>query len=123
MPLVTIWRDPQIVDDETAVAIRDILLQAVARTLQVPEKNIEVRVRDTGRLDINTVPIGIEIDTGPGKDRHRINERRKLVSQIADHLFKTNILEHEWMGPDKSYVWIRIFESSFVPIGHPENAR
>ena len=123
MPLATIWRDPNLVDDKKAVAIRDVVQFAVQETLGVSLDEVEVRVRDIGRLDVNYMPIGIELDTGIGKKRNRVKRKKKLATEIAERIFRAEVLEPEWVGPDKSYVWIRICESSFVPIGHPDHAR
>lgn len=123
MPLATIWRDPKLVNDKKAVAIRDVVLWAVRETLDVNLDEVEVRIRDIGPLDINYMPIGIELDTGTGKNRSRVKRKKELAAEIADRISRSETLKSEWIGPDKSYVWIRICESSFVPIGHPESAR
>lgn len=123
MPLATIWRDPKLVDDKKAVAIRDVVQWAVRETLDVNLDEVEVRIRDIGSLDINYMPIGVELDTGTGKNRNRVKRKKELATEIADRISRSGALESEWIGPDKSYVWIRICESSFVPIGHAEHAR
>lgn len=123
MPLATIWRDPKLVDDKKAISIRDVVQFAVQETLQVELGEVEVRIRDIGRLDINYMPIGIELDTGTGKNRNRVKRKKELATEIADRISRSEVLNPEWVGPDKSYVWIRICESSFVPIGHPDHAR
>lgn len=123
MPLATIWRDPKLVDDKKAVAIRDVVQFAVQEALGVNLDEVEVRIRDIGRLDINYMPIGIELDTGTGKNRNRVKRKKELATEIAGRIARAEVLEPKWIGPDKSYVWIRICESSFVPIGHPDHAR
>lgn len=123
MPLATIWRDPHLVNDKKAVSIRDAVQWAVREALDVSLDKIEVRVRDIGPLDLNYMPIGIEIDTGTGKNRSRVKRKNELATDIAARIFRSEVMDPEWIGPDQSYVWIRICESSFVPIGHPESAR
>lgn len=123
MPLVTIWRDKSVVSDDRAVTLRDLLVEAVTATLKVKPPEVEVRVRDIGPLDINYMPIGIELDTGGGKDKWRVDARVDLAKSIAQHIADSQVLLGDWVGPDKSYVWIRICESSFVPIGHSNHAR
>lgn len=123
MPLATIWRDPKLVTDKKAISIRDVVQFAVQETLKVNLDEVEVRVRDIGPLDINYMPIGIEIDTGTGKGRWRVKQRQALAIEIAARVYRTEVFDPEWIGPDKSYVWIRICESSFVPIGHSKSAR
>jgi hypothetical protein len=123
MPLATVWRDPRIVSDKQAVSIRDVVQLAVQTALDVELDEVEVRVRDIGPLDINYMPIGIEVDTGAGKGGKRVKARKALAIDIAGRVFRSGALPKEWVGPDKSYVWLRICESAFVPIGHPEHAR
>jgi hypothetical protein len=123
VPLVTIQRDPRQVDDETAKAIRDIVHTIVVETLKVEPGEVEVRVRDIGHLDINYAPVGIEIDTGTGKDRWRVKQREALAKEVAAWIHRSRLLAGIWPGAEASYVWIRICESSFVPIGTPEKAR
>lgn len=123
MPLVKIWRDPKLVDDARAIKIRDKLQGIVAGYLKVGPQEVEVRVHDIGHLDINYAPIGIEVDTGPGKERWRVAERAVLVKKIAQRLAQVKVIPADWLGPDKSYIWIRICESAFVPIGFPDHAR
>lgn len=123
MPLGTIWRDPKLVTDKKAISIRDVVQIAVQETLKVNLDEVEVRVRDIGPLNVNYMPIGIEIDTGTGKGRWRVKQREALAVEIASRIYRTEVFDPEWIGPDKSYVWIRICESSFVPIGHSDHAR
>lgn len=123
MPLATIWRDAHSVTDKQVIAIRDIVQFAVQTALGVELDEVEVRVRDVGPLDINYKPIGIEVDTGTGKGGQRVARRKELACEIARRVLGANVLEPDWIGPEGSYVWMRICESSFVPIGHPEHAR
>lgn len=123
MPLVTIWRDSKVVNDKKAIAIRDVVQLAVQTALQVDLDHVEVRVRDIGPLDINYKTIGIEIDTGTGKRRWRVRKKKDLVCEIARRIHGAEVLKADWIGPDKSYAWIRICEGTFVPIGHPDQAR
>ncbi|MFM2374113.1 MAG: hypothetical protein RLZZ234_108 [Candidatus Parcubacteria bacterium] len=123
MPLATIWRHPTLISDEEAISIRDVVELVTRVILNVGPGEVEVRVRDIGPLDINYMPISIEVDTGTGKDRWRIDKKEDICAGIAEQIFNANVLKPEWVGPDKSYVWIRICESSFVPIGHIEHSR
>ena len=123
MPLATIWRDTRLVTDAHAIMIRDVVHLAVQAVLKVKLDEVEVRARDIGLLDINYMPIGIEIDTGTGKGRWRVNQKQQLATRIAEMIHLAEVLEAEWVGPDRSYIWIRICESSFVPIGHADHAR
>ncbi len=123
MPLATIWRDASLVTDQKAVLIRDVVQLAVQTTFKVELDEVEVRVRDIGPLDINYMPIGIEIDTGAGKGGWLLEQRELLAMEIARRIHGANVLEREWIGPDKSYVWIRICESLFVPICNTAHER
>ena len=123
MPLITIWRDHRVVEDQKAVELRDLLREAVAEALKVKVVDVEARVLDVGPFDINYAPVGIEIDTGGGKKRWRVNHRTELVKFVAQRVAEAEILPREWLGPGKSYVWLRVVESAFVPIGFPHLAR
>jgi hypothetical protein len=123
MALATIWRDPKQVTDKQAVMLRDVLQFAIQTTLGVELDHVEVRVKEIGPLDINYKAIGIEIDTGTGKRRCRVRKKKEIVLEIADRVARSGVLKAEWVGPDKSYAWIRICESAFVPIGYPDQAR
>lgn len=123
MPLATIWRDPNLVSDKKALSIRDVVQFAVQEALKVNFGEVEVRIRDISSLDTNYMPIGIEVDTGSGKRRWRVKMRQELATEIAQRIFRSQVMEAGWIGADKSYVWLRICESAFVPIGHPESAR
>ena len=123
MPLGTILRDPKVVSDKQAIAIRDVLQFAIQTELKVELDEVTVRVRQFGPLDINYQPVEIEIDTGTGKGRWRVKAKEKLALAIADRVFQSGVMLPEWTGPGKSSTWLRICESAFVPIGHPDHAR
>jgi len=122
MPLATIWRSSEISNDQT-IKIRDELLGIIASFLQVHRDHVEVRVRDNGPLDINNAVIGIEVDTGSGRDNFRITDKKDIVKRISAELIKTGVIPQEWLSDKKSYVWLRICESAFIPIGFPEEVR
>ncbi len=121
MPQATIWRDASLVNNKKAVLIRDVVQLAVQTALKVELDEVEVRVRNIGPLDINYMPI--EIDTGTGRNGWRVGQRELLATEIARRIHGADVLEPEWIGPDRSYVRIRICESSFVPIGHANHVR
>lgn len=123
MPLGTLWRDPKVVSSKQAIAIRNVLQFAIQTELKVELDEVTIRVREFGPLDINYQPVEIEIDTGTGKGRWRVKAKKKLAAAIADRIFRSGVMLPEWIGPDKSSVWLRICESAFVPIGFPDHAR
>lgn len=123
MPLATIWRKPDLVKDEVAIEVRDVLVGAIASTLSVKECEVEVRVRDIGPLDLHVAPLGIEIDTGPGKKRIRIQRKDQIAKAIAARVLAHLPDLYEEVLMPGSYVWLRISESKFVPIASPEHAR
>lgn len=123
MPLATIWRDPKLVSDKKAVTIRNHLHKAMVEVLRVKPEEVELRVRDIGRLDKNYMPVGIEIDTGTGKDQWRVNARVDIATRIAAAINRSRAIPATWQGPNGPYVWLRVCESAFVPIGHPEALR
>ncbi|MES2216353.1 MAG: hypothetical protein V4481_03585 [Patescibacteria group bacterium] len=123
MPLVIIQRDPEYVNDFLVLRLRSILHVVVSAVLSVKPDEVEIWVREPGPLDLNYPPVGIMIDTGTGSKNWRVEQKLKLAIQIAEALAKKEVLPVEWLGPKKSYVWMRICESAFVPIGYPESAR
>jgi hypothetical protein len=130
MPLVTIqqdcrsahrpFRDENI---EELIRFRDTVHHSVAQHLKVELGEVEIRVRDTGLLDVNCAPIGVEIDTGSGKDSWRKEARVALAQAIAKDIHDSRIIPKKYLRSDGCYVWIRIVESAFVPIGFPRLAR
>lgn len=123
MPLGTLWRDSKLVSDRQAIAIRDVLQFAIQTELKVEPDEVTVRVHDFGPFDINYQPVEIEIDTGTGENRWRVKSKEQLATAIADRVFQSGVMLPEWIGPGKSSTWLRICESAFVPIGHPDHAR
>ncbi len=123
MALVTIWRDTKLFPDYRVIALRTVLLGAVSEALRIEPANVEVRVRSFGYLDINYAPVGIEIDTGTGKNDWRVHIQKELAQQIAERIHVADVLPAQLLGPNKSYAWLRICESAFVPIGHPDHSR
>ena len=127
MPLAKITRNKKLVSDELAVRFRSSVLLSVAQVLNVPSSAVEVRVLDYGPLDINHPPIGLEIETGSGKERERMDKRFEIVKQIAEYLIGDKIVPQEWLvggnDPANPYTWLKVFETAFVPIGYPDHTR
>jgi hypothetical protein len=123
MPLVTINRDRKAFNDVQSRKLRDALCEIVAGILCVDPRTVEVRVRNIGPMDINFAPVGIEIDTGMGAKSWRMHNRKKIALGIANHVAKEKLIPERLLGPSKSYAWLRVVGSAFVPIGHPDHAR
>lgn len=123
MPLVTIWRDTRVVTDKNVLAIRNVVQFAVQEVLGVDLNQVEVRILDIGPFDVNYKSIGIEIDTGTGKGRRRVKEKERIANEIAERIFRAEVLDPEWLGPEESYIWLKMCESAFVPIGNPDQTR
>ncbi|MCR4328231.1 MAG: hypothetical protein NUV53_01805 [Patescibacteria group bacterium] len=123
MPLATIWRDRKLVNDKTAVQLRNLVNVAVATACKMKSGDVEVRIRNIGTLDMNAPPFSVEIDTGSGKRNWRIKARDAIAKHVAKEIAESGILPKEWLGPHGPYVWARVFYSRFVPIGHPELAK
>ncbi|MHB1086164.1 MAG: hypothetical protein ACYCZ0_00260 [Minisyncoccota bacterium] len=105
------------------IAIRDAMPGIVASTLRVQPEDVEVLVRDFGEMDINIAPLGIDILTGSGKhDDWRLKRRQELSVEIECMLFKTGLIKRTWVK-HRSYVWLMVVGSSFVPFGSPELRR
>lgn len=123
MAIVYIWRNTQ-VSDEQVIKIRDALYDIVTKHLDMAEGEVALRICDVGPLDKNCSIVGIEIETGPGKDNWRAVAKTKLATDIADDIVKAGVIPDEWLGLWKSDVWLRIFgASSFVPLGEPDQKR
>lgn len=119
MPVVTIRRDLKDIDDKMAVRLRDMVHKVVAHYLRVAPKKVEVRVCSIGHLDINYPPVTVEIDAGRGDHEWRVADdaRRAMVRNIAVALADAGFPK-EWAGSHQPYVWVRIFHSALIPIGH-----
>ncbi len=124
MPLVNIWRDSKRVDDETIVKVRDAVHPIIAQHLRVAKEEVALRIFDVGPFDLNYSIIGIEIDTGPGKEEWRYNQRVDLAVTMERDIFAAKIIPEKWLGPGNSDVWLRILGGgAFVPIGRPDLVR
>ncbi len=124
MPLVTIWRKPEMLNGEAAINLRDSVLGIVATHLKVQSFHVEIHIRNVGELDMNCAPVGIIVETGPGKN----NWRKEQCDRIGDEMASTlrMILQASCRGSVTipSYIWLRAGGASrFVPIEWPENAR
>ena len=123
MPLVTIWRDPSLVDDVMATRIRDSVHKSVASRLHMKLDDVLLRVKQVGPLDKNYSTISIEVDTGPGKDGCRQEGRAELAKSISADIVADDVIPSEWLAPLKSDLWLRILGgSAFLPIGRPDLA-
>jgi hypothetical protein len=124
MAIVYIWRKAELVRDELVIKIRDVVYTIVTKHLKMDEGEVALRIRDIGPLDRNCSIIGIEIETGPGKENWRSLAKDEIGISIADDIVKSGVIPEEWLGLWKSDVWLRIFgASTFVPLGHPEEKR
>lgn len=121
MVCATITRDPVQVDDELTVQIRDGLHEAIVKEFRVKPKQVEMRVREVGPLDINSGPLAIDIDSGPGVDSWRIEECPKLILRITSFLIANGIVPKEFWPEGKSNIWIRIYaKGASMPIGRAD---
>ena len=122
MVCATITRDPILVNTQTARAIRDALHRSIVKTLDVKGEDVEIRVRKIGPLDINSSALGIEIDSGSGKDGWRIEKCPDILTQINQHLVAENVVPKDLCAKGKSNVWLRIFaKGASMPIGCPDD--
>jgi hypothetical protein len=118
MVCVHITRDPKVIGDALVVKIRDSFHRAVVKVIKVNEEDVELRVRDCGRFDVNTAALAVDIDCGPGKDNWRIEVCRTLLEEISESVMADKVVE---IGPDGSNVWLRVFvKGASMPLGHPD---
>jgi hypothetical protein len=121
MVCATITRDLKAVDDEMAKALRDALHEAITDVFEVKADDVEMRVRETGALDLNSPPLAIDIDSGPGKGSWRIEECRDILLQLNQRLVAARVVPDYMQQKSVSNVWLRIFvKGASMPIGCPE---
>ncbi len=122
MVCVTITRDPTQVDIFLAVKIRDGLHKAVVEAIRVKAEDVELRVREVSRLDINSGPLSIEIDCGPGKESWRVNDCRSILLEINRLLILSDTIPKEFREKGRSNMWLRIYaKGASMPIGCPSD--
>ena len=120
MPIVTVRISPNIVNDESARAIRDTVEEIVESVLRVRLQQIETRVVHYGSLDKNHPAVSVEIDVGNGLDDRNLKEYDDLSRYLADRIFQCDnlgALRVNWVGNPACYVLLRVNEhSSMVQI-------
>ena len=126
MVCATITRDPNQVSDHTALCIRDGLHSAIIDVFGVEAPDVEIRIREIGPLDLNSPPLAIDIDSGPGKELWRIEACHDLLLKLSEKLLKyVEVLKYAeipelYLQKGKSNIWLRIFaRGASMPIGCP----
>lgn len=121
MVCVTITRNARRVNGDTVSRIRDALHEAVVEVMRVKPEDVELRIRETSRLDINSGVLTIEIDTGPGKDGWRLAEGREIILKINEFLIKRDVVPKDLQRKGKSNMWLRVYaKGASLPIGCPD---
>jgi len=93
MPLVIMSRNPKVINDELAHEIAQQLPAIIANALDISEhdkdgtltaNDIEVYVRDSNKLDVNTKPLEITIWAGyyPARQENLDQRRAKIVEAV-----------------------------------------
>lgn len=122
MVCVTITRNPVLVNNKTAVAIRDALHRVVVKVMKVKSEDVELRIRKIGPFDINSGVLAIEIDCGAGKDEWRIEKCPDLLLGINEALVAEDVVPKDLLHKGKSNVWLRIFaKGASMPLGCPDD--
>lgn len=122
MVCITITRDPSQVDIFLAVKIRDGLHKAVVEAIRVKAEDVELRVREVSRLDVNSGPLSIEIDCGPGKESWRVNDCQNILLEINKLLILSDTIPKEFRKKGRSNMWLRIYvKGASMPIGCPND--
>lgn len=122
MVCITITRDPNQVDDELATRIRDGLHEAVVEAIKVKAKDVELRIRDIGPLDINSGPLTIDIDSGAGKDSWRVSNCQNILLEINKLLILADTIPKKFREKGRSNMWLRIYaKGASMPIGCPND--
>ncbi len=119
MPLVEVTRNPKFLDDEQARDFGPRLQRIVALRLTcgdpggvLDEKEIEVRFRDPGPLDVNVSDLQVEIFANHFPSREaNIDER---TAQIAKDLHNHTNLPHVlFRKGNENFVWVFLGRASF----------
>ena len=119
MVCVTITRKAGVVDDASVIKVRDALHLAIMEVMGVKFQDVELRVRDQNRLDVNSGWLAVEIDTGPGKNERRIAQCRDILLKLNEAI-KSSILP-QLRGKGISNLWLRIYaKGASMPIGCPK---
>ncbi len=122
MVCATITRDHHQVDDQLATRIRDALHKAIVETMKVKAEDVELRIREVGPLDINSGPLTIDIDSGPGKDLWRIADCRNILLEINSQLILGDIIPRKFREKSRSNMWLRVYaKGASMPIGCPHD--
>lgn len=120
MPLVQISRNPEVLPDHRLKDLLEVLPEIVSRGLHTPEAedgkltedDIEVWVRDSHPLDVNTRPLEIIITSNYFPERAKdLDSRRDYIAQSL-----RMAVPDELIGKQQSFVWILLCEASFQMI-------
>lgn len=117
MPLVTISRDPAKVSDELITRLSPMLQGIFAETLdcyrgRLKRADIEIRVRDIGRLDYNARPLQIEVLASHYWSRaHNIDER---TGKATKRIRALGVVPRELIGTESGFVWIVLGKAGFA---------
>ena len=122
MPRVIIRLEYGEVPDKNILMLRDEMPRIISEVLKVEREEVEVLISNFGPRDLNTPPIAIDVVTGTGKKSWRLRNRAKLAAEIEFMAWETCLIKNKLID-GKSYVWLMVVGSSFVPIGKPELKR
>lgn len=122
MPLITVSRDPAKVSDDLIRQLGPDLQEIVAQELSVeglPDSHlsvddIEVRVRETGPLDLNASPLSIEILANHYVGRASDIQRR--TERICKRIRTLGVVPEQLVGTKKAFVWIVLGQAGFAHI-------
>lgn len=121
MVCVTIKHDPSQIDIELAVQIRDGLHKAIVEAIKVKAEDVELCIQQTGPHDVNSGPLAIAIDSGPGKESWRVDECRNILLEINRLLTLDDVVPKEFRKKGRSNLWLRIYvKGASMPIGCPD---
>jgi hypothetical protein len=119
MVCVTITRDPLRLGAEVVLAIRDALHEAIVKAVKVQTKDVELRVRNVGLMDVNTPPLAVDIRAGPGKGDWRLGACKELLLAIDELVLP--VVPDEFRVPGQSNIWLTIYaKGASMPFGRPD---
>jgi hypothetical protein len=113
MPWVELYRDKEVVSDNTLINIVSVLPYAVSYALDVPEEpngrltflDIEVKTFDYNEFDVHSKPLAIIVRAEDFPDRRKnLNDRREIIEIQLREFIPAGL---------HGFVWIRPLEGSF----------
>ncbi len=121
MPLVVVTRNPQVISDESLPGLAAVLRNAVAVCLAVEEDGgsltddeIEVRFREPGPHDVNSLDLQIEIQANWFASRAaNIDERVVYICEHVEDRWGEAPHDVDLFTGKRAFVWVCLMPAGF----------